>query len=169
VEEKEADNRIKEKVKIARKMIKTDSYKTEQQLINELVKLGRGIVEWETSEAGNKEIRDQLGRLEKRATIEQLARGIGHELRNSLGAIKNAAYFLNMALEEPQPEVKEALNILDKNVTRAEEVIRGLIVFNHARLLTLLKADINDIGQNALSRTSMPKNIERDRNPGRDT
>jgi len=113
--------------KNTRKMTKADSYKTKQQLINELVTLRRRIAEWEASEAENKEIRDQLGRSEKRAALEQFAHGIGHKLRNSLGAIKNATYFLNMALEEPEPEVKEALNILEKNVTRSEKIISGFL------------------------------------------
>jgi len=108
-------------------MTKIDSNKTKQQLINELVALRRRIAEWETSEAENKEIRDQLGRSEKRAALEQFARGVGHELRNSIGAIKNATYFLNMALEKPEQEVKEALNILEKNVTRSEKIISGFL------------------------------------------
>ena len=108
-------------------MTKIDSDKTKQQLINELLMLRRRIAEWEASEAEDKEIRDQLGRSEKRAALGQLARSIGHELRNSIGAIKNATYFLNMALEEPEPDVKEALTILEKNVTRSEKIIRRLL------------------------------------------
>lgn len=127
--------------------------------MNELVMLRRRIAEWEASEAEeNKEIRDQLGQSEKKTALGQLARGIGHELRNSLGAIKNATYFLNMALEEPESEVKEALSILEKNVTRSEKIINSLLVFTHTKPL-----------KSALSPTSMPKNIGRDRNPGRET
>lgn len=150
-------------------MTRIDLYKTKQQLISELVPLRRRIAEWEASEAENKEIRDQLGHSEKRAALGQFARGIEHELRNSLGAIKNATYFLNMALEEPEPEVKEALNILEKNMTRSEKIISSLLVFTHTKPPTLLKANIEDIVRNALSRTSVPKNIDRDRNPGRET
>jgi len=45
------------------------------------------------------------------AVLGQLAGGLGRELRNPLGAIKSAAYFLNMAPEEPELEVKETLSI----------------------------------------------------------
>lgn len=127
MKDKEADSRINYNVKNTMKMTKIDSDKTKQQLINELVTLRRRIAEWEASEAENKEIRDQVGRSEKRAALGQLARGIGHELRNSIGAIKNATYFLNMDMEEPEPEVKEALTILEKNVTRSEKIISGLL------------------------------------------
>lgn len=104
-----------------------DEHKTKEQLINELAGLRHRITESEKSETGRKEMQEQLIQKEKLAALGQLARGIGHELRNSIGAIKNAAYFLNMALEEPEPEVKEALNILEKNVTRSEKIIRRLL------------------------------------------
>ena len=54
-----------------------------------------------------REVQEALVRKERLAVLGQLAGGIGHELRNPLGAIKSAAYFLNMALEAPEPEVKE--------------------------------------------------------------
>ncbi|GAG41687.1 unnamed protein product, partial [marine sediment metagenome] len=60
-----------------------------------------------------KEMEEKLVRSEKLAVLGQLAGGVGHELRNPLGAIKNAAYFLNMVLEQPEPEVKETLDILE--------------------------------------------------------
>ena len=146
-------------------MSKVDPNKSKQQLISELVTLRRQIAEWEASEVEDKEIRDQLGRSEMRAAFEQFARDIGHELRNPLGAIKNAAYFLDMALEKPETEVKEALNILEKNVKKSEKIISSLLVFTHTRFPNLLKVSIDDIVGNARSRTSVQKKMERDRDP----
>jgi len=65
-----------------------------------------------------KNAQEELIRKEKLAVLGQLAGGVGHELRNPLGSIKNAVYFLNMAFEEPEPEVKEILEILEKDVAR---------------------------------------------------
>lgn len=58
-----------------------------------------------------KEMEERLVCSEKLAVLGQLAGGVGHELHNPLGVIKNAAYFLNMVLEEPEPEVKETLEL----------------------------------------------------------
>ena len=58
-----------------------------------------------------KEMEERLVCSEKLAVLGQLAGGVGHELRNLLGVIKNAAYFLNMVLEEPEPKVKETLEL----------------------------------------------------------
>ncbi|MFQ5344232.1 MAG: phosphatase RsbU N-terminal domain-containing protein, partial [Anaerolineae bacterium] len=51
------------------------------------------MVEERTQEL--RDAQDQLIRQEKLATLGQLAGAMGHELRNPLGAISNAAYYLN--------------------------------------------------------------------------
>ena len=50
-----------------------------------------------------KEAQEQLVRQERLAVLGQLAGAMAHELRNPLGGIKNAAYFLNLVLAEQEP------------------------------------------------------------------
>ena len=107
-----------------------------------------------------REAQEQLIRREKLAVLGQLAGGVGHELRNPLGAIKNAAYFLNMAIEEPEPEVKETLEILEKEVATSERIISSLLGFARPKPPTLRKVNVNDIVQVALSRAAVPENVE---------
>ncbi|MGA9350554.1 MAG: substrate-binding domain-containing protein [Anaerolineae bacterium] len=117
----------------------------------------------EMVEERTKELRDaqeQLIRKEKLAVLGQLAGGVGHELRNPLGAIKNAIYFLNMVLEEPEPEVKEALEILQKEVAISEKIISSLLDFARVKPPARRKVNINDVVQEALSRTAVPENVE---------
>ena len=75
----------------------------------------------ETRTRALQDAQEQLVRREKLAVLGQLAGGVGHELRNPLGAIKNAAYFLNMVLENPNKEVREMLRTLEHEVGVAEK------------------------------------------------
>ena len=103
-----------------------------------------------------REAQEQLVRREKLAVLGQLAGGVGHELRNPLGAIKNAVYFLNMVLEDPDLETREMLEILDKEVDTAEKIISSLLDFARARPPTRRKVDLNDVVRQTLSRTPLP-------------
>jgi len=117
----------------------------------------------EIVEERTKELRDaqeQLVRSEKLAILGQLAGGVGHELRNPLGSIKNAAYFLKMALEKPEPEVKETLEILNKEVATSEHIISSLLDFARPKPPTRHKVEINHLLQETLSRTTVPENIK---------
>ena len=107
-----------------------------------------------------KQIEEQLRRSEKLAVLGQLAGGVGHELRNPLGAIKNTAYFLNMVLERPEPEVKETLEILEKEVASCEHIISSLLEFARQRPPTKRKIDIADIIQRTLSHIRVPEKVE---------
>lgn len=107
-----------------------------------------------------KRIEEQLRRSEKLAVLGQLAGGVGHELRNPPGAIKNAAYFLNMVLEQPKPEVKETLEILDKEVASCEHIISSLLDFARQKPPTRRKIEIEDIIQRTLSHIRVPEKVE---------
>ena len=106
------------------------------------------------------EAQEQLVRREKLAVLGQLAGGIGHELRNPLGAIKNAAYFLNMAIEEPEAEVKETLKILENEVATCERTISSLLDFARPKPLARQKVKVNEVIREVLSRSAVPDNVE---------
>jgi two-component system sensor kinase FixL len=129
-----------------------------QEALREYSEQLEGMVEERTREL--REAQERLLRQEKLAVLGQLAGGVGHELRNPLGAISNAVYFLNMVLEESDPEVKETLEILEKEVKTSEQIITGLLDFGRARPPTWRKADVNEIIQEALSRVTVPESVE---------
>ncbi len=99
-------------------------------------------------------------RNERLTMLGQLAGGVGHELRNPLGAIKNASYFLNMVLEKPEPEIKETLEILEKEINTSEIIINSLLGFARPKLPLYQKVDINKLIQEVVSGTAVPENIE---------
>ncbi|MBU0493837.1 MAG: response regulator [Chloroflexi bacterium] len=102
------------------------------------------------------EAQEQLVRREKLALLGQLAGSVSHELRNPLGAIKNAAYFLNLVLEDPAAEIREVLEILDREVATAEKIIASLLDFVRVKLPLRRQVDLNAVVQEALARTPIP-------------
>jgi two-component system NtrC family sensor kinase len=114
------------------------------------------LAERKRAEEALRDAQEHLIRQEKLAVLGQLAGGVGHELRNPLGAIKNAAYFLNIALEEPEPEVKETLEILEKEVRTSERIISSLLDFARPKPPVRRKVDVNEIVREALSRAAAP-------------
>jgi len=106
-----------------------------------------------------RESEEALRKKEKLAVLGKLAGGVGHELRNPLGAIKNAVYFLNMAIKEPDEEVKESLKIIEEEVKTSERIITSLLDFARPKPLNLQNIVINDVVQSAQKYITVPENV----------
>jgi PAS domain S-box-containing protein len=106
------------------------------------------------------EAQEKLVRQEKLAVLGKLSGGIGHELRNPLGAIKNAVYFLKMALENPNPDIEETLSILDTEVMTSELIISSLLDFARPKPPTRQKVKISELIDSSLSRVRVPSNVD---------
>ena len=76
-----------------------------------------------------REAQDELVRKEKLAVLGQLAGGIGHELRNPLGVISNAIYFLKLVNSDADETSKEYLNIISSEVYNSQKIISDLLGF----------------------------------------
>jgi signal transduction histidine kinase len=103
---------------------------------------------------------EKLLRSERLAAIGELAGGVAHELRNPLGVIRNAAYFLNQALEEPDPEVRDAVEMLEKEVVTSERIISSLLDFARPKAAAERKVDVNEVVREVLSRSAVAENVE---------
>lgn len=75
---------------------------------------------------------ESLARKEKLALIGQLASGIGHEIRNPLGVMANAIYYLDAVLPETKPEVREYMNILNRQIKLSSKIVNDLLDFSRA-------------------------------------
>lgn len=75
------------------------------------------------------EAQESLVRREKLAMLGQLAGGVGHELRNPLGVMTNAIYYLLMVLKQAPAEVKDYLGIIKTQIALSEKIIGDLLDF----------------------------------------
>ena len=107
---------------------------------------------------------EQLVKTEKLAVLGKLSGGVGHELRNPLGAIKNAAYFLNMAIEDPDPDVKETLDIINLEVARSEDIISSLLDFARPKVPVRRQINLKKVIEESLARYTVPDNVKIIRN-----
>ena len=91
----------------------------------------------EMVEERTKELRDaqdQLLRREKLAALGQMSAMVSHELRNPLGAILNAAYFLKMTVsDETSATTREFLDLIVEEVRSADRIISDLLDFTRTR------------------------------------
>jgi PAS domain S-box-containing protein len=122
----------------------------------------------EELQAANEELREaqeQLVRSERLAAIGQLAGGVGHELRNPLGAIKNAAYYVKgkvakSELGQKEPRVMEFLNIMDDEIDSANKIINDLLGFSRVGKPAVSPTQIKKVIDDALTHSTIPGNIE---------
>ena len=70
---------------------------------------------------------DELVRKEQLAVLGQIAGSVGHELRNPLGVMSNAVYFLQTVLADADDSVKEYLDIIKSEIAGSERIVSDLL------------------------------------------
>jgi len=135
----------------------TQRKRTEQQLANYTEHLEE-MVEERTREL--REAQEQLVRQERLAMLGQLAGSIGHELRNPLGVISNAVYFLKMSEPNASDRVKEYLDIIEKETHTSDKIITDLLDFTRIKSLDRQPASVFELIHQTLERYPAPPSVE---------
>ncbi|MBL7177824.1 MAG: PAS domain S-box protein [Desulfobacteraceae bacterium] len=116
------------------------------------------MVEERTKEL--KDAQEQLVRREKLAILGQLAGGVGHELRNPLGVISNAVYYLKMVMPDAEETIKEYLETISEEVNRSTKIISDLLDFSRIKSVERKEIAVSDLGTQALEKQPVPENVK---------
>jgi signal transduction histidine kinase len=107
------------------------------------------------------EAQKRLLESERFSAIGELAAMIGHDLRNPLTAILNAAYYLRLkAGSDLDPKVGEMLDIIDKDVEYSNKIVSDLLEYSRAIRLDLSKSTPKSILKEALALVNTPANVQ---------
>ena len=70
---------------------------------------------------------EELVRKEKLAVLGQVAGSVGHELRNPLGVMSNAVYYLQAVLTDADETTREYLGIIKNEIAGSERIVSDLL------------------------------------------
>ncbi|MCK9199665.1 MAG: HAMP domain-containing histidine kinase [Gallionella sp.] len=73
------------------------------------------------------EAQEELVRKEKLVLLGQVADTVGHELRNPLGVMNNAVYYLQTVLVDADETTREYLGIIKDEIADAERIVSDLL------------------------------------------
>lgn len=102
---------------------------------------------------------EELLRKERLATLGQLAGSIAHELRNPLGAVRNAAYFLKLEMKEVTPLMQKHLSIIEEEVISSDRIIQELLEMSRGREPQRERLDLAQLMETARNRFRIPEGI----------
>lgn len=95
---------------------------------------------------------ESLVRREKLALVGHLASGVGHELRNPLGVMSNAVFYLEMVLESAPENVREYLGILRQQIALSGKIVNDLLDFSRINPAQRQKTTVKSIAAAQLDR-----------------
>jgi PAS domain S-box-containing protein len=135
----------------------TERKQAEQKLAEYSTRLSE-MVDERTREL--RQAQERLVRQERLAVLGQLAGSVSHELRNPLGVISNAVYYLSLAQPQADPKVLEYLEIIRAEMRIADKIVADLL--NYARLKTAERepVTVEPLILRTLERYPVPKEVD---------
>ncbi len=122
---------------------------------------------YEKANALLKETQQKLLKSERLAAIGELAGMVGHDLRNPLQAMQNAAYFLKTRFDGNSnnestgvASIKKMIGVIEKNVEYSNKIINDLLDYSREIRLELAQVTPKTIIQETLSTMKIPEAIK---------
>ena len=106
-------------------------------------------------------MQDRLLKAERLAAIGELAGMVGHDLRNPLTGIKNAAYYLKKkGATISEGQAKEMLEIIDKAINHSNKIINDLLDYSREMHLELTECEPSALLNEAMRMIQVPDRIQ---------
>jgi signal transduction histidine kinase len=94
-------------------------------------------------------------------TIERMAAMVGHDLRNPLTGISNAAYYLRMKINpEADPKAVEMLDIIERDVGYSNNIVNDLLEYSREIRLELTETCPKAMLKDSLALVKIPPNVQ---------
>ena len=116
------------------------------------------IVEEKTRQL--KEAQIQLVKSERLAAIGELAGMVGHDLRNPLSGIKNAAYYLQKKDMCKESRFREMLDVIDMCVNHSNKIINDLLEYSRELNLDKENCSLGELIRDAFALVKVPDSIK---------
>ncbi len=104
-------------------------------------------------------VRDELIRKTRLAALGQVSGSIAHDLRNPLGAVRNASYLLKRRLPKDQPALLEHVSIIEQEVIKADRIITSLLNITRARSPEKQAVDLGNLVRAAWTHVDHPPEV----------
>jgi len=105
------------------------------------------------------EAQEELLRREKLSMLGIVAANVGNELRNPLGVMSNAVFFLDSQLTDAEESVKEYLEIIRQEIDGSQRILSDFIDFFCAKPPKVKAVPVDELIHRSLAGCVVPENV----------
>jgi signal transduction histidine kinase len=101
----------------------------------------------------------ELVRKEKLAVLGQVAGSVGNELRNPLGVMSNAVYFLQTVLSDADETTREYLDIIKDEIAISDRIVAGLLDSVRSKPPHPQAVELREVIEETLHQLTIPDSV----------